>query len=128
MTTPVVAFYFDITNARIEPLPDGVPTGLRLRAVGTDLGLTVLWLSGGQGAFGRVDIPLSVEQMAGANYEGGQVGPYQVSRSSSGCSSCNGGSALMQIVPFPDTQFIQRMPPGQVYGVPSSRVVRYYRA
>lgn len=130
MTEPaLVYFYFDIMNATITPLPPGVPGGVRLRAVGTDQGLTVMWLTGGQGAYGRVDLPLTEEDMAGANFEGGQVGPYTVTRNpNAGCGTCHGGSALMQIPPFPRAEFLQRMPPGQIYGVPPQQTItRWYR-
>jgi hypothetical protein len=113
-----VPLYCDIVNARVEPLPPGVPVGVKLRVVVTQLALTVLWQTP-TGEIGRVDVPMSEDDTRRATYVGGLVGPYMVS-SGGGCSSC-GSAALNRFVPFPNTDYVMRLPEGQVYGVPPAR-------
>jgi hypothetical protein len=123
-----VELYCDISHAMIDPLPAGVPAGTRLRVVVTQRALTVGWLSP-TGEIGRVDLPMSEADTAEVTYMGGPVGGYAVGRAP-GCSGC-GAAGLNRWVPFDNITYLQRMPPGQIYGVPPQRdelTGRYHRA
>lgn len=90
----------DVFPAQITPLPDGVPTGVKLRAVIAAESLTIAW-SGGRGPNGpivhRWDERMTAEQTEAATYRGGQVGDYTVSRAQ-GCAC--GSNGLKNWNPF----------------------------
>lgn len=95
-----VEVFADIFPAQISPLPPGVPSGTKLRVIIAVESLTVAW-SGGRGAAGpivhRWDERLTPEETAAANFKGGQVGNYTVSRGA-GCAC--GAAGLKNWNPF----------------------------
>jgi hypothetical protein len=129
MATPIytqgeqVPLHTDLFPAQISPRPPGVPSGVKLRAVVTARALTVMWPAA-QGGVGRLDIPMTPEQTAGATYMGGSVGAYQLSRAG-GCGC--GARAVRSVQPFPGVAYVQqpreKLAPRQ-YGVPPARYTR----
>lgn len=91
----------DLFPGAVNPLPPGVPVGVKLRVIVTAASLTCAWLAGREGLqpiIGRVDIALSPEDTAGVTHLGGQVGEYKVERGA-GCSC--GAAGLKNWQPFP---------------------------
>lgn len=115
--------YSDVWPGKITPLPDGVPSGMRVRVVATERFLTVLW-QGGSGPdgpmIGRVDVEMVEGTVSGDNF-GGSAGPYVFSKLG-GCGC--GANALKSYRPFPGITFAEstRRVTNSVrpYGVPSN--------
>lgn len=114
-----VALYLDVLPAAVVPLPPGVPTGLKLRAVVTERMLSVLW----QGAadIGRVDVDMTPEQTAGVALQPWQVGDYTITVAG-GCGC--GVSRLQRFSVFPEVTLLnlrRASRPAEIYGVPPQR-------
>ena len=102
-----VTIYTDLYPGVIEPVPEGVPSGRKLRVLVTDRAVTCAWLEGREGLepiIGRIDVPLPVDQLAAATYMGGQIGPYLISRGE-GCSC--GAAGLKNWNPYPGVMLVQ---------------------
>ena len=92
MSDPVY-LYTDLFPGAITPLPEGVLPGSKLRVIVTSEMITCAWLAGRNGLepiIGRVDIPIEAEDARGANYLGGTVAGYKISRGP-GCSCGSAG-------------------------------------
>ena len=115
----------DIYPAKLIPLPKGVPSGVKVRAVVTELHLSLAWQVGVKGKLSTLEIPMSLGQTAAVTWRGGQVGPYELVRGK-GCA-CRGSSSKVQSWdPFPDQVLVMRRPV-RIPGVPRSAPVVYRR-
>lgn len=105
---PTLIRFTDLYPAKITPLPEGVPQGVKLRVVITDQYLTVGWLAGD---IQRVDIELP-EGTVGPDvtYVGGDITvggiTYTVTQHGA-CSTCGGGRRMLGWNPFPGVRYIE---------------------
>lgn len=125
--------YADMFPGAINPRPAGIPSGVKLRVLLTNRGITLAWQegSGPNGPIiGRMDIPMESDQMLQANFRGGQVGEYMVSQGG-GCNC--GARAVRNWVPYPGVNYesnprhgLAAAQAGQstTYGVPPKRYSR----
>mgnify|MGYP001141198503 CR=1 FL=1 len=105
-STPTLVRFTDLYPAKITPLPEGVPEGVKLRVVITDQYLTVAWIYG-SGEIQRVDIELEDGDVGPeVTYAGGTVKGYTVSRHGA-CSTCGGGRRMLGWNPFPGVRYIE---------------------
>lgn len=115
-----------ITDTRTGQRPEGVPqrgtTKLRVLIATTEL--RVAWAAPG-GAVGSITIPVTEEDTAAADHNGGVVGPYEIRRAG-GCS-CDKmlkrwnpyqGQSIQQVVRSTPSRFTED------YGLPQ-RYVRH---
>lgn len=130
----IATLHADLYPALITPQPEGIPRGVKLRAVITGRGITLAWQNG-SGPRGpvihRMDIPMTPVETAGASFRGGQVGQYAVVQGG-GCSC--GARAVRNWAPFPGVSY-QQIPRQELanqqlasgrstYGVPPARYTR----
>lgn len=75
-----------IIDSRTGDRPEGVPAkgNVKLRVIIATTELTVAWAAG-TGEVGYVRIPVTEEETAAADHNGGDVGPYVIKRAG-GCS------------------------------------------
>lgn len=103
----VAALHADLFPAAISPMPEGIPKGVKLRAIITERGLTLAWQNG-SGPRGpiihRMDIPMTLAETAGASFRGGVVGTYNVVQGG-GCNC--GARAVRNWAPFPGATYKQ---------------------
>lgn len=116
----VVPIFADLYPAAINPVPAGVPRGVKLRAVCTERCLTLLWqLASNQ--VGRLDLPMTPAQTIGISHLGGNAGGFQFARGG-GCNC--GGKSVRGLNPWPDVQLSsqgRRDGVDSTYGLPSNR-------
>lgn len=119
----VVPIYADLFPTAIDPMPEGIPKGVKLRAVCTERCLTLLWAVAG--GIGRVDVALTPEDTKTVSHLGGQAGPYHFARGG-GCNC--GGATVRGYNPWPgvqlDSQGRRDGTTGSTYGLPSNRPVK----
>jgi hypothetical protein len=115
----------DIFPAKLVPLPPGVPSGVKIRAVVTERCLSIAWQIGRTGPLSTKEFGMEPAQTAGTTWRGGWVGPYELIRGK-GCA-CRGSSpAVSNWRPFPDQNLVTRRP-ARIPGVPRSAPVIYRR-
>jgi hypothetical protein len=107
-----------ITDTRTGTRPEGVPVRTKLRVILATTEITVAWAAPG-GGVESITIPVTEEQTAAADHNGGDVGPYRFQRAG-GCS-CD--KLLKRWNPYSGAQINQviRTTPSSVtesYGLP----------
>jgi len=124
----VVPVYADIYPCAIDPVPAGVPRGVKLRAVCTERCLTLMWQLGSTGV-GRLDLPMTPAQTISINHLGGNAGGFHFARGG-GCNC--GGKAIRGVSPWPGVQLDSQgrrdangVP--STYGLPSNRPAKSSR-
>lgn len=123
-----VTLLADVFPAAVNPLPDGVPAGAKIRVIIATDRWVIAWSGGKNGTetiIHTVEMPLTEEESSRATYLGGVVaGKYTVSRGP-GCSC--GSAGLKNWTPWPESQLtVLHRTPASLQ--PSDGVTRYSRA
>lgn len=116
----VVPIYADLYPAAVNPIPEGVPRGVKLRAVCTERALTLMWQLGSD-QVGRLDLVMTPEDTQYVSHLGGTAGGYQFARGG-GCNC--GGKSVRGLNPWPGVQLSsqgRRDGVDSTYGLPSNR-------
>jgi hypothetical protein len=91
-----------IRDNRTGTVPEGVPARAKLRVILATTEIRVAWEAPG-GGVESISIPVTEEETAAADHNGGDVGPYTIQRA----GGCSCGKNLKRWNPYRDVRIEQ---------------------